>query len=573
MPALKALRASAHLRSQSSNLVCLNQAHKWALRTNERCAALPRTVPPPGFLLSTVLFGDAAKVFAGTADTSFVISSASRFVPSAVTSHVSNSLAGTRYKTLVSRIPPMLLEVLSLCIPALSVARAPAIGDPDIWWHLRAGEWIVQNHAIPHTDMFCQMTLGRPWAAYSWLFEVILFLLFHSFGLVGIITYTIAIVLAITFTLRKLVQRSLNDAPLAIAATFLLCLSMGHLFTPRPWLFSILFFAIELNLLQKLRETGLFRHLLCLPPLFALWANIHVQYIDGLLVLGLFCVDNLVTSMRKRNQPSPQTWPSFGILALSLLATLCNPYGWHLYRIAWDLTSEPGVLNQLQELQSVPFRDCVDWLILATALAVTLVLAKQRTPSLFEGGLFIFGCACAFRSQRDVWILTVAAASILPSGLARLRSRRGGEVAATPQMLTVLVSLVLVFSICTCLGLSNRALQERLNKTMPVAAVEQVKRLKYPGDVFNDYAWGGYLIWDLRKPVSLDGRAGLHGEQRIKQSITTWSAGEGWTNDSQLANCGYVIAPRQAPLAQLLRLNAHFQLVYEDQIATVFLRK
>ena len=55
-------------------------------------------------------------------------------------------------------------------IPAIFVMTP--ITDPDIWWHLRTGQWIVEHGAVPMTDPFSSYGMGKPWIAYSWLFEI-----------------------------------------------------------------------------------------------------------------------------------------------------------------------------------------------------------------------------------------------------------------------------------------------------------------------------------------------------------------------------------------------------------------
>jgi hypothetical protein len=55
--------------------------------------------------------------------------------------------------------------------------------------------------------------------------------------------------------------------------------AMSHLISPRSWLFSILFFTIQLFILFHARRTGKITPLLALPPLFILWANLHMQFV------------------------------------------------------------------------------------------------------------------------------------------------------------------------------------------------------------------------------------------------------------------------------------------------------
>ena len=105
---------------------------------------------------------------------------------------------------------------------------------------------------------------------------------------------------------------------------------------------------------------------------------------------------------------------------------------------------------------------------------------------------------------------------------------------------------------------------------MPVRAVAFIKGHGYEGPIFNDYGWGGYLMWGLRRPVSIDGRAGVQGTERIDRYGATWSAEPTWQADPDLKQAGVVIGPVKAPLTQVLRMDPHFRLAFEDKVAAVF---
>src|SRR4051794_25824907 len=61
--------------------------------------------------------------------------------------------------------------------------------DPDVWWHLRAGQWVVENKAVTTNDPFSLPGQQKAWVAYSWLYEVLLYGLVQAFGMVGIVVY------------------------------------------------------------------------------------------------------------------------------------------------------------------------------------------------------------------------------------------------------------------------------------------------------------------------------------------------------------------------------------------------
>jgi hypothetical protein len=461
---------------------------------------------------------------------------------------------------------------LLFAAPALICVRAACANDPDIWWHLRTGEWMLQHHALPRMDPFSAVNAGKPWAAYSWLFELMVVKLFQRLGLVGLVGYSAGMVLAITVAVQHLVRRLQADFSIGVLLTFAACFSVSHLYTPRPWLFTILFFVLEVDILMHVRRTGRARELLWLPLIFALWSNVHIQFVDGLVVLALAAGEAVVA----RWGVGARTWldASWAVAAFaaSALATLANPYGWHIYGVAHDLAAQAGVLNKITELQAIPFRSVQDFLVLFLALGAAAALAWNRRFPLFETGLLVFAAVVSFRSQRDVWVMAVAAAAILASAIRGSR-RATIQLPRFATKLAVVAAGVAVLVGFRVMHVNNQRLEGEVAKSLPVRAVEAIRAKGYAGPLYNDFNWGGYLIWALRMPVSIDGRAAFYGDEAIDRSMATWNAEPDWASDAQLKRAGVVIGPVKAPLTQVLRTDARFQLVFEDDMAAVFVAR
>jgi len=459
---------------------------------------------------------------------------------------------------------------LLLAAPALICVHSACANDPDIWWHLRTGQWILQHHAVPRVDPFSGTNAGSAWPAYSWLYELLTFQLFARLGLVGIVGYSAGMVLAITVALHHLIKRLQADFSIVALLIFSTCFAIGHLFTPRPWLFTVLFFIVEIDILMHARRTGRVRELAWLPVIFALWSNIHIQFIDGLIVLGIALVEVLVTSRGIGVKTRLRAPALIAALAGSILATMANPFGWHIYPVAYGLAAQPGVLDKINELKAIPFRDLTDYSVLLLTLAATAALAWGRRFRVFEIVLLAFAALMSFRSQRDVWVIAVAAAAILAS---TIRGRENPVAVRLPRFATGFAAIlagVLMLTGFRALHVNNGLLEAQIEKTFPVKAVEAIQANHYAGPVYNDFNWGGYLIWALRMPVSIDGRAAFYGDQAIDRSIATWGAEPDWYADPELKKAGLVIGPPKAALMQVLRLDPQFRLVYEDKVAAVF---
>ncbi len=458
-------------------------------------------------------------------------------------------------------------------LAAISQSLKPAVvADVDLWWHLRAGQWIVEHGAVPQTDPFSLYGQGRPWLAYSWLFELLLYWLYRLFDLAGPIIYNVtmwgAIALALLVYVRRLVPKPVNAVALAGLGLFTMPLAM-----PRPWLFTILFFIVVLGVLLRFRETRSPRPLLLLPPLFALWANLHIQFIYGLFVIALAASEPLLNRLTRHSTTIDfkAARPLFATLAACLLATLANPYHVKLYGVVYEYASQAAPFHVVSELQAPDFREPLGWLLLGATVAAVFALGWRREVRPLPVLLLLVGIFLAFRAQRDVWFLSVVAVTIIASGRMTFSPEKARRLSGAERAVlsaAVLVSLLLV---ALLRPVSNVELQQLVARNFPAAAARVIEERGYPGPLYNHFNWGGYLIWRLPSlPVAMDGRTNLHGEARLLRSVATWSGARDWATDPELSAARLVVGSPDEPLASLLRLDARFELVYEDEVAVVF---
>ena len=168
--------------------------------------------------------------------------------------------------------------------------------------------------------------------------------------------------------------------------------AMSSLLSPRPWLFSILFFTVELFILFHVRRTDKIAPLLALPPLFVLWANLHMQFIYGLAALGLFLVEVLLSQL-----PSLSLYPRHALntslerlsllLLACLVATLITPYHFRLYTPIFEYIGQTGAFQVIMELLPLSFRALTDWLVIGLAIVAAFVLGWQRALASFSNFL------------------------------------------------------------------------------------------------------------------------------------------------------------------------------------------
>ena len=466
------------------------------------------------------------------------------------------------------------LALLTVLYSSAALVGLQVVIDPDIWWHLRTGQWIVEHRAVPWTDPFSTFGQGKVWLEYSWLYDLAIYGLYEVAGLRGFIVYQFVLILAIAVALHRLVALVEPRLARGAALTAMALLSMTRLFGPRSYLVSILFFILVLIACMEAYSASRTRPLWLLPGLFVVWANVHIQFIYGFAILAAFTVDAALARWWDRTGDGRLSLPTLlAVDAACVLATLATPYHLRQYLVMQEYASQTMAYWVIIELRSLQFRDLQDWAALGLTLAAAFVLHRARQPR-FLMFLFVIGVFVSFRSKRDVWFIVVCATVIVAMA-------EHGWPPAIPELWRVfrrarwIAVAVAVGTFALLLSTrSPRDLEAWVKSEFPDGAAAAVEKEGYAGPIYNHFNWGGYLIWRLPAfQVSMDGRSNLHGDTRILRSMRTWAGLEDWRSDVELAAAGVVIADNDMALASLLPRDDRFREVYRDDRARVFVAR
>lgn len=221
--------------------------------------------------------------------------------------------------------------------------------DPGVGWHLKTGEYVVLNRAVPVTEPFLASTAPRTWIADQWLSDTALYLLYHA-GSWPLVYGILTVIFLFTFW-WILFQHLSNHRGLylyGVIATFFAFRAGNFHFILRPVLFSFLLFTFTYIQASKFfiasedrAKPFVTRSVLTLAGVFTLWANMHPSFVLGLLLLAAMA---LATFLERGSLRS--LLKVLLITGVVLLATLINPYGYKLYGTflnssQWlDVTSE-----------------------------------------------------------------------------------------------------------------------------------------------------------------------------------------------------------------------------------------
>jgi hypothetical protein len=462
-----------------------------------------------------------------------------------------------------------------------------ALGDGDTLWHIAAGKQMLARGAILTQDIFSHTAFGKPWTAHEWLSEIIMAWVHQHAGLSGTVIFFFLIAALSFWLLFRVVSSVAGDWYAVIAVSIALTFSMTHLLA-RPHVFSWLFGVITLYILHK---QG--RWFWLLPPLTALWANMHGGFILGLALQGLVIGGALLDELFVHRQTPIRSLflqikrPAI-FFGLSLLAAGINPFGFKLYLFPFQVTSglfSSGIVEWLPpNLQD-------EWLFRFFLLLILLLMSLKSTLTNWTDRLFVlFFLNAALTHQRYMSMASVFLCPYLARSLKTVPWRQikpvvkmseGQQVHTSPvsgPVITIIVALGLSFLAGSSQPDTRAVLETFLPLPIashPVEAVKYLSETRPSGNMFNKYSWGGYLIYALEPPqkVFIDGRADMYGEEIFgdyQKIVSLKSEAEELLNRYDI---NWILYPGDSALVRYLKATGDWQETYSDAEASILVRR
>ena len=498
-------------------------------------------------------------------------------------------------------LPPLTLPRLTVALTflgLLAMAARPS-ADTDTWWHLRVGQWIVEQGAVPQTDVFSHTRADADWRIPGWIVQVPLYLMFTNFGYAGINLFT-AFCVMLTFVF---IYWMCSGPPLLRAFTLVLAAAASALYwAARPAIVSFTLAGAFAYILWLYRWRGVNR-LWLLPPLMTLWANAHGGFALGFILLALTLAGQAAafgwrwwmmrgagaTGARASLAPTPTegdvdgrgiVW-LIGIGLACAVAVAINPAGPVMLLYPFKTVSIGVLQDFIQEWQSPNFhtREAQPflWLLLATLISVAFSGRRSNfTDVLLTCGVAYFG----FLAARNVVLLAIVAPPLLTRQAALALQQRAPADALPRQpfagsilinwFLLIVITLVVLLRVVTALPRSVNEAQ--IAKIVPVGAADYVLREHPPGPIFNAYNFGAYLMWRLYPdyPVYVDGRTDLYDDDFLREYLDVALGRPVYQQTLDKYGVNLIIIDTGSLLTDRLREDARWQKVYGDAVAEVY---
>jgi hypothetical protein len=465
----------------------------------------------------------------------------------------------------------------------LFTMAARNVTDPDVWWHLRTGQLIVQTHAIFHTDPYSFTRFGQPWVDHEWLSQILIFGVYRLAGWGGLIV-GFGAVIAAAFLVVFL--RSPGRPYVAGVITLLGAFASAPSWGVRPQMLTLLLASVLLLILERSYERP--KLLWWTPALMLFWVNLHAGYALGIGLMALFLVgDWLDVAFGIKEGPTAVRFRALSLAILVCLAVVpLNPYGVAMYIYPLQTLRSRTMQSYIGEWFSPDFHQARYLPTLAIILAtVALPALSPRRLRPREIVLLSVTTYAALRSVRHIPIYALIAIPILSSmvmawlqerGIAKgLSSKQTPMTPAKTLLNAVLLAGFLIFLLVRLHYVTHRQAEAEA-KELPAVAVSFIATHQPPAPILNHYNWGGYLIWKLYPEyrVYIDGRADLYGDAFMDDLATTYYLrGDSWRNPFEKWGIRTVVLPPDAPLVTALRALPDWETLYGDNQAVVLTKK
>jgi hypothetical protein len=481
---------------------------------------------------------------------------------------------------------PRLRDIIFLIIFLGAVLNGPRMlnADSDLGRHLTVGNYILNTLQIPTRNLLSFTLSNQPRPPYEWLAQILFALSYRLLNMDGVVLLT-SLVLAVTFVLVFTDSLQRSQAPfIALFLTAWAAAASSLHWLTRPHIFSFLFFAIWLGLLEHWRK-GEKIPLWIFFVLMLIWVNTHGGFIFGILAWLAYSAGWLWDYLRKKAiMESGKELLIIG--GASLLASIITPSLWQNWNAVLNNRSA-YILSQTVETNPPNLLSINIWpftgLLAITIILFILQFKRVNASHIFLiAGLALTGLLIA----RNIPFVAIAAAPILTEWMkpitekfARWRNFEDRFQAIDknwrgffwPAAIFVIAAGFFTYQFSQ----TQTPINQINSSNYPVHAADWLEQHPVQGNMFNDINWGGYLLYRMwpEQHVFIDSQTDFYGEALTRQSLDILNGEKNWDTDLSQYNVTWIIVPIEANLANEAEQSPNWEIAYKDNVAIIFVRK
>jgi len=498
-----------------------------------------------------------------------------------------------------------------VCYIIAFVLGMKQLREPDVWWQLLSGRWMLDNGAVTRTDVFSYTMAGHKWINVKWLYEVIIATLEKGFGAEGVLLLqcmvNVGILWALFHTLKQVKEKLQIQVSgfFTVVAALMFFAIVEYRMTGRPEMISHLMCALYISYLWCYPELK-WKQLVWPVVLQILWANMHEGYPVGIVILGTYTAGSLLAGLLQKDKAHLQTaGRAAALTALAIVAILLNPNGIQLWKQPFEIYRQVWANKYTTELYA--YTDPQYWTLQAKVHVVLmalvilfwivrLILAHREKDKRFYqpamlGYLLLIPLLSylSLTANRNIPFAQIAYFPTIPYmmwwvGNALQLEKKKWYMSFSKNSMAV-ATIAGIFFYVTIVSNSYYKFTKSPNRYgihtsmlhNPTAAVEYIKQQQIKGPAFSDYFVSSYLLWalypDFKSFIDLRD-LDIFSEKFFEQYFSIYEDPKVFRKLDEKYNFNYVIisTSQLKSLQRDLYWGQGFNQVYVDPVVVIYLK-
>ena len=458
--------------------------------------------------------------------------------------------------------------------------------DPDFWWHLRIGRWMVDNGRLPSSDIFTFTAAGHVWTDHEYLTEILMWLTYSTLGL----TVLVALFGLLTWAGFWLIYLQVRRQPFVFIGVGIAigAIAGSPIWGPRAQMITFALSCLELYWLRGYLS-GRSRAIVYFPLVMVAWANLHGGWVIGFVWLAVALAAELWGWAWDQDNPVHRMHVRRLIIVglASAIAVAATPHFLSLYPYPFETQGSEAQQRLIVEWASPNFHNLELRPFEGMIFLVVVGFALKR-PSTFDLLLALLGIGLALQNVRNIALFVVAVTPVLINTYGGWWTDYTAahswkfELPPRPVFAVITAVVLLVIVGTTSLRVSSAispARQAQLDASnYPAGAADWLEAHPEVGTrMFNQYGFGGYLAYRFypqpNRRVFIFGEAALMGDSLLNEYADVYYVRSDWKKVLDKYGVDYVVENRGDPLPNLLATQPDWTLVYQDKVAVIYVRK
>src|SRR5207244_1513888 len=402
--------------------------------------------------------------------------------------------------------------------------------DPDFWWHLKIGQWMVQHGQLPSTDIFTFTATGHSWTDHEYLTELLMWLTYSTFG-IAVLCIAFGLITWAGFWFIFLQVRRQPFVFVGVGIT-IAAIAGAPIWGPRAQMITFALSCLELYWLRQYLS-GRSLAISYFPLVMIVWVNLHGGWVIGFVWLGVAIASELLSWAWDQDNPAHKMHARrLAVIAVaSTVAVAATPHFLSLYPYPFQTQGSEAQQRLIVEWASPNFHDLFLRPFEAMVFLVIAAFALRR-PTLYQFLLTSIALFLALQSVRNVALFVAAATPVMINTYGEwwrefAAARKWTYHLPPRRLFAVITAIVLIFiALVTVFRVANNVSPAHQQSTdaasYPVAAADWLAA--HPGvgtRMYNQYGWGGYLAYrfypDANRRVFIFGEAALMGDPLLNE--------------------------------------------------------